>query len=336
VSPEGTAAAHARASVKLLTTGGTIATTTDPASGVSRPSLGGADVAGLVRGDAALEVRELDRRPSWALTLDDMRGIADLIRREAEGCEGAGLVVTVGTSALEYVAYMTDLVVGAPAPVVFTGAMRRADEPSPDGPRNLEDAVLVAGSGESWNRGVLVCFAGRILSSRGVYKQHRNDDDAFLDVGGDLGSVVDGEVTYLRRPRRHRSLSGRIDSSVELVKVYPGASGALLDAVRLRGARGVVIEGTPGAGGIPPTMLPALRRLVDEGAVVVVSSRAPLGRVPDPPTGGTGSPLRDLPLLSAGDLTSEKAWVLLSAVLGESAEPESARALFSAVLAEST
>jgi L-asparaginase/Glu-tRNA(Gln) amidotransferase subunit D len=43
-----------------------------------------------------------------------------------------------------------------------------------------------------------------------------------------------------------------------------------------------------------------------------------------------------LPLVSAGDLTTEKAWVLLSAVLGESVEPVTARQLFSEVLAASS
>jgi L-asparaginase len=319
-------------SPKLLTTGGTIATKIDPATGVSRPSMDGSEVARLLAHGDALEVRELDRRPSWTLTLDDMRGIAASIRAEAEVPGRTGLVITVGTSALEYVAYVTDLFVDAPLPIVFTGAMRKADEPAPDGPRNLEDAFIVAGSEESWDRGVLVCFAQRIMSARGVYKQHRSDNDAFIDVGGDAGAVVDGHVSYLRRPTSHRALAGKIDSSVEMVKVYPGASDALLDAARHRGARGVVAEGTPGSGGMPPSMINSLRRLVDDGVVVVISSRAPLGRVPDPPTGGTGSPLSGLPLLSAGDLTSEKAWILLSAALGENPDPALASELFSAVV----
>jgi L-asparaginase/Glu-tRNA(Gln) amidotransferase subunit D len=96
--------------------------------------------------------------------------------------------------------------------------------------------------------------------------------------------------------------------------------GRLVEAVTADGEnRGLVIEGLPGAGGVPPAMIPAVaaaaRRLP-----VVVASRAPFGRLPDIPTGGTGEPLRDLGLLSAGSLSAEQAWLLLMAVLGEADE----------------
>jgi L-asparaginase/Glu-tRNA(Gln) amidotransferase subunit D len=77
-------------------------------------------------------------------------------------------------------------------------------------------------------------------------------------------------------------------------------------------------------------MLDALTRLARADVAIVISSRAPFGRIPDPPTGGTGSPLAELPLISAGPLTTEKAWVLLSAVLGQTATTSEARSLFGA------
>lgn len=319
-------------SLKLLTTGGTIATRVDEASGRSRPSLGGLDLANLLQHGERIQVRELDRRPSWTLTLDEMAAIAMAVDEEAKDAACHGLVVTVGTSALEYLAYVIDLLVETPKPVVVTGAMLKADDGSPDGPGNLEDALVVAGSPQAHNRGVLVSFAGRVLTARGVYKRHRGDVDAFVDLNGHVATVAGQEVTWLRRSGRPIRLVGPIDPTVEVIKIYPGAPGALFDAARLRGARGVVIEALPGAGGIPPAMLPAIQRLIDDQVAVVVSSRAPYGRVSDPPTGGTGSPLAELPLLSSGDLTAEKAWVLLSVVLGQSSDKSSASALFQSMV----
>jgi L-asparaginase len=319
--------------VKLLTTGGTIATRIDAATGRSRPTLGPDDLAQLLPlGGTAMHVRELNLIPSWALTLDEMATIAAEVQQETQDPGNLGVVVTVGTSALEYLAYALDLFVQTTIPVVVTGAMRKADDLEPDGPGNLRDAVRVAASPDARGYGVLVCFARRLLSARGVYKIHREADDAFIDTAGDLGQVVDSRVSLARPPTTHRKLAGLIDTSVELVKAYPGARAHILDDARKRGARGVVIEGTPGAGGIPPSMGAALRRLVEGGTLVAVASRAPLGLVPDPPTGGTGSPLLDLPLVSSGDLTAEKAWILLSATLGECGDNESAATLFADVV----
>jgi L-asparaginase len=318
--------------VKLLTTGGTIATRVDPDTGLSAPALGAADVAGLVPGLECAEILEVNRTPSWAMTLSDMTLVAEAVRVAASECAVAGVVVTVGTSALEYVAYLTDLLTDSSVPVVFTGAMRKADEPSPDGPRNLADAVRVASSPEARNMGVLVVFAGSILSARGAWKFARSSNDAFIDVDGPVGTVDESGIHLARTPDRSPTFSSGPDSTVEILKVYPGADGALLQGVMAREARGVVIEGMPGAGGVPPSMTEALAQLASTDTVVVVSSRAPSGLVPDPPTGGTGSPLIDLPLLSAGPLTTEKAWVLLSLVMGACTTADDARSMFSSLL----
>jgi L-asparaginase len=333
VSPDPAVADRARTpgALKLLTTGGTIATRFDSDTGRTAPALGALDIARLAPELERAEVVELGRTPSWAMSIADMAAVARSVLAATEDAGAAGVVVTVGTSTLEYVAYLTDLLVDSPVPVVFTGAMRKADEPFPDGPDNLAKAARVARSPEARERGVLVVFAGKILSARGCWKMTRSADDAFLDVDGPVGAVDHDGVRFLRRPARSPLLRADPDESVEILKVYPGAPGELLDGVVQRAPRGVVIEGMPGAGGIPPTMHEALERLARTDAVVVVSSRAPSGLVPDPPTGGTGSPLTGLPLLSAGPLSTEKAWVLLSAVLGGCVDPGEARTRFASM-----
>jgi L-asparaginase/Glu-tRNA(Gln) amidotransferase subunit D len=63
---------------------------------------------------------------------------------------------------------------------------------------------------------------------------------------------------------------------------------------------------------------------------VVIASRAPAGRLPVTPTGGTGEPLRDIGVLSAGELTAEQAWLLLMAALGEGGTDAQVRERFAA------
>src|SRR5690606_16740387 len=67
-----------------------------------------------------------------------------------------GIVITHGTDTLEETAYFLNLVVKSIKPVVVVGAMRPASALSADGPLNLYNAVLLAGSPLAQGLGVLV------------------------------------------------------------------------------------------------------------------------------------------------------------------------------------
>jgi L-asparaginase len=128
---------------------------------------------------------------------------------------------------------------------------------------------------------------------------------------------------------RSVAFQARLETRVGLVKAYPGCDGSLVDWVVEKGERGLVVEGLPGQGGLPPGMHGSVGRAVDQGLLVALASRAPHGRISSPPTGGTGEPLVDLGLLSAGDLTAEKAWILLMVVLAQAGAPDELAEQFS-------
>jgi L-asparaginase len=309
-----------------MTTGGTIATVTTP-HGTTAPEASPETLISALPEDLQpVRVEERAPMPSWAFGPDDMISIALRAREIARDHQDlAGLVVTHGTSTMEYTAYLTELFLDTEFPVVFTGAMRSADDADGDGPGNLRDACTLARVPGAGRLGVVICLNGEILSARDAHKRHRHDRVAFADLRGRVGTVSGGQVLIVRQPVRAPALTGVIDPSVAIVKAYPGSDGSVVDAVVARGARGVVVEGLPGVGGIPVAMQDALRRHAGTGVLIVISSRAPSGHVPSPPTGGTGEPLAGMGLLSAGSLTTEKAWVLLMACLGQSEGEEAAR-----------
>lgn len=316
--------------VRLLATGGTIATITTP-SGRTAPVVEAETLASLVSTPGVpVRPEQMTQTPSWALGPEEMWGLAKRARDAAHESGCLGVVVTHGTSTLEYSAFFADLAHDTDVPVVFTGAMRRSDDPAADGPRNLSAAVRVASSPEARCRGVLVCFAGDILAARDVWKAERAAERAFVGLGGPVGSITGTDVRFTRLMPRTRAFEGSIERRVALVKAYPGADGSIIDVAVAAGARGLVIEGMPGAGGVPPAMREALAKAVERCALVVLASRAPFGRLPDA-GGGTGSPLANLPLASAGDLTAEKAWVLLCVVLGGANERADAKRRFEEV-----
>jgi L-asparaginase len=321
-SPEGRRSSEVSEAplVRLLTTGGTIATVRDQAGRRTVPALRHDELARLATTGDSVRIRatELLRLPSWSIGIDEMLAVARAVRDAVREEGVAGVVVTHGTTKLEYTAFLTDLVVDTGVPVVFTGAMRRADDADADGPVNLRDAIQVAAAPDFRECGVLVCFAGRVMSARSVWKRDRNALDAFEDLHGPVGRVSDGSLLVLRRPAGRRLvLDGRVERRVGIVKAWPDADGSVVEALVGGGAVGLVVEALPGVGGVPPRMQPVLRDAAAANVMVVIASRAPVGHVPDPPTGGTGEPLLGQQLISAGNLTAEQAWVLLSLALGQ-------------------
>jgi len=315
--------------LKLITTGGTIATVADARSGGTRAALGGHEIADLIseRVDADVEVEALALSPSWALTAGEMQHVATVARDAARSGRFRGVLVTHGTSTLEYTAFLADLMNDTDVPIVFTGAMRVATDADPDGPRNLADAIRVASDVRSRGHRALVVFAGLVINARNAWKLKRDQVDAFISLNEEPGEVSDVEVRMPALPAPRPVFKGILEERVTLIKVYPGITADQFAAATAADVRGTVLEAFAGAGGIPRHLHEALASAAGR-IPVVISSRAPVGRVGVPPTGGTGEPLSPMNLISAGDLSSEKAWLLLMSALGQSANASEARALF--------
>jgi L-asparaginase len=97
----------------------------------------------------------------------------------------AGAVVTHGTDTLEESAFFLDATVNCGKPVVVVGAMRPATAISADESYNLLEAVTVAATPASRNRGAMVVLNDRIASAYYVVKLDANTLDTFkaLEMG---------------------------------------------------------------------------------------------------------------------------------------------------------
>jgi L-asparaginase len=283
----------------------------------------------------SIEIEDFSRLPGPHVTPDQMWRLARRVAAWLERPDVDGLVVTHGTDTIEETAFLLDLVLTSDKPVVLTGAMRTASDPSWDGPANLLNAARVAASASARSRGVLVVMDEQVLPAREARKLHTESSASFgTPEFGPIGVVDSGRVTFrrtsARRPAerdpaaepglRVRSLETR----VQLLQAFTGMSDDLVRAATANGARGLAVVAF-GRGNVPPAIVPALADATAAGQLVTISSRCVAGRV-SPRYGyeGGGLQLTEIGAVLAGDLSGAKARLLQMVALGLS--PDVARA----------
>ena len=161
--------------IVLLATGGTIASRYDPALGRTVASQRAEDLLAMlpqVADVAELEVENFATIPSFDMTVQFAFGMAHRVGELLGRADVAGVVVTHGTDTMEETSYLTDLLLQADKPAVFTGAQRAHDDPHPDGPLNLLNSIRVAASPLARGLGAMVCFNGTVHAARDVAKVH--------------------------------------------------------------------------------------------------------------------------------------------------------------------
>lgn len=324
------------ASIRILGTGGTIASHTAGAGGLVATEHA-AELIGTLSRRHTVTVQDLTISGSYRLQLSDLRMIAQAAQHAVLDSTVDGVVITHGTDTMEETAFLLDLVHASPKPVVFTGAQQPADSPTPDGPRNLEEAVAAAASPELRGSGVLVSFAGLVRSARGLYRVSTTAADPF--AGTEVAHFLGDSVHVTAVPVRPAPLpmpTEEFDTMrVEIIACAVGTDTALFSHAVHAGAHAVILAGL-GMGNAGPGFTEAVQDAVRAGCPVVLSSRVPHGPVIPAYAGGGGLDLVSAGAISAGDLKPPQARILAALLTSQPATPEQILQALTAASAQNT
>ncbi|GGY42641.1 L-asparaginase 2 [Pseudoduganella albidiflava] len=329
--------AQTKPNVMILATGGTIAGTgatstttvgyTAATVGVQQLIAAVPELAKVanVKGEQVFQIASESMTNEHWLTLGK-RVNALLAQSDVDG-----IVITHGTDTMEETAYFLDLVVKSRKPVVLVGAMRPSTALSADGPLNLYNAVIVAGSREAVGKGVLVALNDQIHSARDVTKTNTSTPDSFKTPElGLLGYLQGGKAFFYRASTRKHTFESEFDISnistlpqVDIVYGYANMNPVALDAFIAAGAKGIIHAGV-GDGSLAARVKPALIAARKKGTLIVRASRVGQGIL-----ARNGEANDDeLDFVAADTLSPQKARILLMLALTKTSNTADIQRMF--------
>ena len=326
--------------VVIMSTGGTIASRVDYRTGAVRSAISASDLYGVV--PELSDVARVDTEIVYSIYSENLtqQNWTELAQKVAERIKQGvdGVVIAHGTDTMAYTsAALSFALQNLPVPVILVGAQRSSDRPSSDAATNLIGAVKAAGEAPFAEVGLAMHETISDIATvvhRGVKvrKCHTSRRDTFKSINGfPIAKVQNLQVTmtadaYQKRdPKRKLTLKPNFSDKVALVKFYPGLDPAVIDFYVDRGFKGILLEGS-GLGHVSKYCFDAIKRATAKGVVVALASQCIWGRV-DMNVYDTGRDLLGFGVVPLDDMFPETALVKLMWVLGQTDDPQEAKAL---------
>ncbi len=315
--------------VKLLGTGGTIASRLDYRTGAVIPAFSPGELYGSV--PELADICNLETEKLFGVFSENIgaehylvlaRKVGEAI---AEGFEG--VVIGHGTDTMHHTAAaLSFMIQRPPVPIVMVGSQRSSDRPSSDAASNLINATYAAAHGPIAE--VMVCMFGPTsdrynLLHRGtrVRKMHSSYRSTFRTLGDiPLAMVQPDRFTALkedylpRRQDRDVEIQAVFEERVTLVYYYPNMQPDIIDALVDRGYKGIVIAGT-GLGHVNRKTYPALQRAQAAGVQVYMTLQTLWGFV-QMQVYETGREILQLGVVPLANMLPEVAYIKLGWAMG--------------------
>jgi len=326
--------------VKLIGTGGTIASRLDYRTGAVIPAFSPGELYGAV--PELAEICNLTTEKVFAVFSENMgpenyKKLAVAIGKEIEnGIDG--IVIGHGTDTLHHTAAaLTFMVQNSPVPIVLVGSQRSSDRPSSDAALNLMHATYAAGHGDIAE--VMICMFGPTSDDYGllhrgtrVRKMHSSYRSTFRTIGDiPLARVTRQGVIPMKQEYNHRRKDKEVkilpyfEEKVAIVYYYPNMQPDIIDSLVDNGYKGIVIAGT-GLGHVNKPLYPALERAHKKGVHIYMTVQTLWGYV-HMFVYDTGRDLMAKGVIPAANMLPEVAYIKLGWALGQTNDPEKVREL---------
>jgi glutamyl-tRNA(Gln) amidotransferase subunit D len=326
--------------VKLLGTGGTIASRLDYRTGAVIPAFTPGELYGAV--PELADICNLETEKLFAVFSENMgpaqyKALAIAIGKEIEkGVDG--IVIGHGTDTLSHTgAALSFMVQNSPVPIILVGSQRSSDRPSSDAALNLMHAMTAAGHGDIAE--VLVCMFGPTSDEYGllhrgtrVRKMHSSYRSTFRTISDTPVAMVTRKgVTPIkkkynpRRKDRQVTIKPYYDEHVTMLYYYPGMHPDILNGIIDMGYRGIIFVGT-GLGHVNKELYPAIERAHKLGIHMFMTVQTIWGYV-HMFVYDTGRDMMAKGIIPAGNMLPETAYIKLSWVLGQTDDPEEVKRL---------
>ncbi len=321
--------------VKLLGTGGTIASRLDYRTGAVIPAFSPGELYGAV--PELADICNLETEKLFAVFSENMgpeqyKKLAIAIGEEIK--KGTkGIVIGHGTDTLSHTAAaLTFMVQNSPIPIVLVGSQRSSDRPSSDAALNLMHATTAAGHGDIAE--VMVCMFGPTSDEYGflhrgtrVRKMHSSYRSTFRTLGDTpLATVTRAGVKPIKDSYNHRRNDTNViikpyfEEKVAIIYYYPNMQPDMIDSLVDNGYKGIIIAGT-GLGHVNKPLYPAIKRAQAKGVHMFMAVQTMWGYchmfVYD-----TGRDLMAAGIVPASNMLPETAYIKLGWVLGQTNDPE--------------
>ena len=279
--------------IKLLGTGGTIASRLDYRTGAVIPAFSPGELYGAV--PELADICNLSTEKLFAVFSENMGPEQYIALAKAIGTEIEagidGIVIGHGTDTMHHTASaLAFMVQEPPVPIVMVGSQRSSDRPSSDAALNLIHATTTAATSDIAE--VMVCMFGPTSDDYGllhrgtrVRKMHSSYRSTFRTIGDvPLATVTcDGVVPlrsdyHRRRDDRQVKILPFFEDRVTLIYYYPNMNPDIIDAVVEKGYKGIVIAGT-GLGHVNKPLYPAIERATAAGVAIYMTVQTLWGYV---------------------------------------------------------
>jgi len=316
--------------VKLLGTGGTIASRLDYRTGAVIPAFSPGELYGAV--PELADICNLTTEKLFAVFSENMGPqqyitLAKAIGKEIE--KGiAGIIIGHGTDTMHHTAAaLSYMVQNSPIPIILVGSQRSSDRPSSDAALNLMHSAKAAG--ESDIAEVMVCMFGPTSDEYGllhqgtrVRKMHSSYRSTFRTIGDiplamvSRDKIIPIKKNYNRRRKdRTAAILPYFEERVAMVYYYPNMHPDIIDSLVENKYRGIIIAGT-GLGHVNKPLYPAIDRAVKAGVAIYMTVQTLWGFV-HMFVYDTGRDLMSLGIVPAENMLPEVAYIKLGWALGQ-------------------